>query len=250
MPPLSKMRGVYEHIKKGADYFAVFGVMDTRISKSGQGVAVICQELGIDCHYFFPLRQGGDYLPQWKTAKENGAVLHPMTAGRIGILYARARRECEEIGAYLLPLGLPLRETVSETAKVTATLSPELLSGTIVVSTGTGTILSGIICGLADNKFRPRLTIGVSASMSVIKQKQAVLENVSSYKREHGTSMEAAQEVLKSVTLVRGKGDYYEPSAKLPPFPAHPQYEGKAWEYVVDKLEILPKPILFWNVGQ
>ena len=50
-----------------------------------------------------------------------GATLVPMAAGRIGIVYARAKRQ--EPGV-MLPLGFPLYETVVETASVMEQVNP------------------------------------------------------------------------------------------------------------------------------
>ena len=33
------------------------------------------------------------------------------------------------------------------------------------------------------------------------------------------------------------------------PFPAHPNYDLKAWKHLVDNLELYKDPLLFWNVG-
>jgi hypothetical protein len=33
------------------------------------------------------------------------------------------------------------------------------------------------------------------------------------------------------------------------PFPAHPNYDLKAWQYLRDNIRRMKPPILFWNIG-
>jgi hypothetical protein len=33
------------------------------------------------------------------------------------------------------------------------------------------------------------------------------------------------------------------------PFPTHPNYDLKAWGYLVEHIDELKEPILFWNIG-
>ena len=42
---------------------------------------------------------------------------------------------------------------------------------------------------------------------------------------------------------------YYEDTPIKIPFPAHTNYEGKAYEYLVNNIDKLKQPVLFWNIG-
>lgn len=250
MPPLSKMRGVLRFIEGRMAQVKTFGILDTRISKSGQGVAVICGRLGLGCRYYFPLLVSQkEFSAQWYVAGEQpGTELVPMHGGRTAVLRAQATRDCQMRGILMLPQGLPLFESVLATAEVLATVPSNLLRGTICLSTGTGTILSGLILGLAQRACSPCL-LGVSASMSTDKQRALIQGHLSRAKVERLAAPEEVDRALSRLTLLKGLGDYYTPGRFAPPWPAHPFYEFKALDTIVPLLPTLPRPILFWNIG-
>jgi threonine dehydratase len=253
MPPLAKMRGVFGYLARLADRVSAFGILDTRISKSGQGVAVLCQRLGLRCRYYFPQRRadGDRLLPHQLTARDAaGAELVPLPAGRLRMLHARAKQDCARHGGLMLPAGLPFYETVEATARVVEGMEAGHLAGTIVLSTGTGTILAGVLCGLLRRGVTPARLVGVSASMDPGKQRRTILKHVGRFAGTHGIPESEAREAWRGVQLVRGEGSYYTHPDTPTPWPSHPYYEWKAWAWAQDRLEALPPPVLFWNIGQ
>jgi len=141
-----------------------------------------------------------------------------------------------------------LFESVLATAEVLARVPSDLLKGTICLSTGTGTILSGLILGLAQRRAHPYL-LGVSASMSTDKQRALIQGHLARAKVERLAAPEEVGRVLSRLTLLKGLGDYYTPGRFVPPWPAHPFYESKALDTIVPLLPTFPQPILFWNIG-
>ena len=256
LPPLAKLRGIQAYMQRVKQEGATaVGVLDTRVSKSGLGVACIASDLGLTCHYYFPVRKDEtDWLtPTRAEASRQGAVLVPMQAGRIGIVYARAKKR--EAGT-MLPLGFPLYETVLETANVMAQVDPAYYQGgTIVVSVGQGAIVAGLMVGLArvsrGRDTGPAMLRGITASMDPGRAWRRITKHLARASlQEPGPYVKAGLWWAAAYTKLIKEGEvYYEPAEEQPPFPAHPYYEGKAWAWLKRNIGELPLPILFWNVG-
>ncbi len=245
MPPLSKMRGIQRYLERlKREGASAVGVMDTKVSKSGLGVAVISEALGLQCTYYFPAPQGDDWRTEWRcTAEQHGARLVPLPGGRIAIAYARAKAQDD---GTMLPLGFPLYETVLATAEQV----PQEAFGSIVVPCGTGTISSGVILGIAQAGPPPKRIVSVTASMDPAKAKRCARKHLGRALLEKRVDREALGSVLDRWQVVKEGTDYYAPedTGRIP-FPAHPYYEAKAWAWLTRNIGALPAPILFWNVG-
>ncbi len=239
-PPLSKLRGTSVLLKrmKGAGVKMV-GVFDTRVSKSGQGVAYLCRELKLECMAGFPLLKGSNISKSHEIALELGARLFPMKAGRTAVLYYQFAKRVKENKGLMLPLGLVCKDTVLAVARVKDETLRQLEKDgvkikTIVVCTGTGTIATGLALG-ADAK-----VIGVSCGMSIERQWQRM-------------RMLAFPEALNSdfLSLVPSKYDYYTAlDTSSCPFPTSPWYDMKTWEWLTENTEKLEHPVLYWHIGQ
>lgn len=230
VPALAKLRGarvVLQRMKsEGIKKIACF---DTRISKSGQGIAYLCKELELECVVGFPQLKALKELPeQQKRAKESGALIWGVEPGRTAVCYSAFKREALLRGYTVLPLGITFKETAYEIAKIVEKETGKFNS--IVVSTGTGTIATGIAIGF---KYYVH---GVSCGMSIDRQ----------YKRSYnivGTKLENL--ILHSTNY-----DYYDMEYTTDiPFPASPYYDAKAWRWMLENFEELKQPVLFWNIG-
>ena len=256
MPPLSKLRGIYEHLKKYKKG-TIIGVCDTRVSKSGAGVACICKELDLKCYHYFPLKKDEETLNEnRRMSKESGAVLKPLQASALRFVYMRAKKDVESKGGVMLPHGLPFYETVKETVRVLENIDKKYLTGTIILTTGTGTIMSGIICGLLKRDILPRRIIGISAGMSIKKQRILIDRHTDRFYVENHSLFfmnlmrnSSRGELLKKLELYHSERDYYDGIDFEIPFPAHPNYEGKTWEWLLENINEIEEPILFWNIG-
>lgn len=240
LPRLAKLRGADRLLRslkeKGIENIGVF---DTRVSKAGWGVAALCNKLGLNCYCYFPLLKGNLIEKQQGMANAWGAKLKKLKGGRTAILYYRAKKDIEKLpNSYMLPLGLVCVETVQAVAEVAKEL-PKY--GTIVVCTGTGTILAGIVAGLHEGNL-PKRVIGVSCGMSVKKQLKRILGLL---EQVGYTKIPESFEIK----LEMSDRDYYEPDNIETPFPSHPYYDKKAWRWLLAHEQSLEKPILFWNIG-
>jgi len=156
----------------------------------------------------------------------------------------------------MLPHGLPFYETVRETAKVLRDVDKKYLTGTIIMTMGTGTIMSGIICGLLERDIIPKRIVGISAGMSLKKQKSLINKHTERFHTENQHLFfmnlmrnSSRNELLKKLELYHSKRDYYDGIDFEIPFPAHPNYEGKSWEWLLENINDVEEPILFWNIG-
>lgn len=257
MPPLSKLRGIYKHLMQYPDG-SLIGVCDTRVSKSGAGVAAICKELNIECFHFFPLKKGETLLNENRSlSQDNGATLFPLQAGAIRFVWQKAKKIVEQRGGTMLPHGLPFFETVQETAQVVMEeMDPKLLTGSIIMATGTATIFAGVVCGLLGAGILPKRLIGISSGMSKVKQNGNINRHVVQYWKTQFANKPSEWELSKNWHMLQQRIELKDPimeynaeSQVVSPFPTHPNYDRKAWEWLIGAVEFLPEPILFWNIG-
>lgn len=232
-PPLGKLRGLRhilrEHFDSGV---RLVGCWDTRVSRLGEGLAVACREYpGLRSIVSYPTRAGVP-IPEWvRRAECVGAIALPVRGNHVSICYAQARRQVEAMGGTMLPFGLECREAVLSVAREAARLPAELASGTVVLSCGSGVTLAGLLLGLPA---RPLRVIGVSAGRSPARIHACV---------ERYVPLPGFVEILAAVV------PYDHESTTYCPFPAHPNYDLKAWQHLCDHIGTMAGPILFWNIG-
>ena len=239
-PPLAKLRGSYSLLKRIKSQHGIkkVAVFDTRISKAGQGIAFISRELGMECMVGFPQLKGGEPSESQKMAGTLGARLYPMKAGRTAAVYGTFAREAYNMGYTVMPLGLVCRDTIVEVAQEAARTLKELDKegvqiGTIVVSTGTGTICAGVHLG-ADAK-----VVGVSCGMDIGRQA----------KRMRFVALPDSLD-WNWLELIKPGWDYYdELDTSSCPFRTNPWYDMKAWAWLKENMDKLSGNIMFWNIG-
>ena len=234
-PPFSKIRGLMKHLEQLKEE-GVEGVayVETSISMAGWGVAWACFQLGLKCLIFNPVYKVPIPLllfhrSQWKQWK---AEIRDVPAGRAKVNYYIARRQLPA-GYRLLPLGLPLDETIAETYAVAKKCLEPYRS--IVVCVGSGTIAAGLF-----QATQPGQTLYGVLSRS---------GNVA-VKRKHITYGSLFSHITRGdLQLIDMGWEYSAHCGTLVPFPCHPYYDAKAWEWLRDNKERIQQPILFWNIG-
>ena len=234
VPALAKLRGARVVLQKmKIDGITRVACFDTRISKSGQGIAFLCQELGLQCLVGYPrLKKQFTLNEPQRMAKSLGAEVMAIQAGRTAPCYAAFRREASLRGYEVLPLGITFTETAKEVSKIAE--QDTIGFATVVVSTGTGTIATGIALGTDAD------VIGVSCGMNTARQMKRVRELC------FGTDIFYPQ----NLTLIQTSYDYYDTEdTESCPFPTSPYYDMKAWIWMLKHFEELKQPVLFWNVG-
>jgi hypothetical protein len=262
-PQFSKIRGLVPHLKSRPEQ--VIGILDTFHSKAGWAVAHVCKELGKQAVVFYPkykyewhLETSGepqdgspdDLRIQQAMAKTLGAELVPLQATAGYILEIRAKKLLQEMypGAYMLPVGLKMPESVDENVleaeRTCKTFPLEFKIGTLVISVSSGTVASGVIRGLDQMWYKPRVTIAHLGYSRPIEGKKGLRANMA-----HKANMSMDH------VIYHDEGYAYRDVAVASmyditiPFPANPYYDAKAFRYVERNIVDLPKPVLFWNVG-
>jgi hypothetical protein len=234
-PPLAKLRGLRRLVDQlSANGSGVFGCWDTHFSKLGQGLAALCAtQSGLKALVSYPVSGNRGIPHSIAEAERLGAMLLPLPANRVAICYAMARKRVEALGGYMLPFGLECAEAVEAIAAVAATVDRQIYAnGAIVLSCGSGVTMAGLINGL---RAQPQKLIGVSSGRS--------LAAIISCLRRHCAKLPACLELHPATSP-------YAHEVDLPcPFPAHRNYDLKAWQFLEENLFSLPNPVLFWNIG-
>jgi len=249
-PPFSKCRGIIEHLRRlkreGIEYV---GYTETSISMAGWGVAWACKELGLKAVLFDPqYKQTPEVLKyhrqQWK---QFDPIIVPIQAGMASVnvhIAANILRRTYK-NSIMLPLGLPFEETMEatrvETIETMQALSSENIKS-VVVSVGSGTIYAGIFRGLHDLGV-PVTLYGILTRSSNLKRKRMSIQNKAGI-FEFGLSDSPVK-----MKLIDKGWEYTQRSYQECPFPCHPYYDLKAWEWLV-KIQYIPERILFWNIGK
>lgn len=244
MPPLAKLRGIRlvldKLYKQGC---RTVGVLDTRVSKSGWGVAAVRKFEHPDMELLlgFPVTRANDSTPeQHKKALELGAKLMPQQGTRQNIMYYKFKRIVEEQGGVMLPHGLPFTETALSVAEQAAMVPKELLQGTIVLIVGTGTMLAGILIGLIDEK--DINIVGISAG-------KAPSGQLNTIERILNETIPFNSKATGKVKLLNPIMEYSIADDYPCPFPSHPNYDRKAFHWMCEHINELKPPVLFWNIG-
>lgn len=241
-PRFSKMRGVAEHIIKRHE--RCFGALDTFHSKAGWGTAFLCQHLQRKAVVFYPIYKDDVGLRyQQKKARECGAELIGLTAGRSAVLYHAAKKILAEKypDAYMLPNALKLQESVDETAdELCRTTPPEYLhNANWIVSVSSGTIAAGVMKGL--ELLNAKVTVWLHMGYS--RPAESLRKYVNSKAGPNGLNIRVVDEHYEYKDMARCDV----------PFPCNPYYDLKAWKWLRHQIETGRKDfepqIIFWNIG-
>jgi len=234
-PPFSKIRGLVKHLEQ-LKREGVVGVayVETSVSMAGWGVAWACAQLGLRCLIFNPIYKHPPALLEYHREQwlRWGAELRDLPAGRAKVNYYIARNQLPH-GFHLLPLGLPLPETISETRRIAA----ECIHAypTVVVCVGSGTIAAGLFQASRVGQ----ALYGIMSRTGNVARKTAHIKSAAPYHRfENG-----------HIQVLDPGWEYANPCNVPVPFPCHPYYDAKAWQWLMEHASALPHPILFWNIG-
>lgn len=233
-PPLGKLRGMRVVLRKLNERgVRVVGCWDTRISRLGEGLAAACKEFpGMRAIVSYPTRVGFPVPRAVSNAADLGAEILPLRGNHVSICFAQARKRVEAVGGVMLPFGLECPEAVAAVAQEASLVPLRLCRGTIILCCGSGVTLAGILLGMRGS---PHLIVGVSSGRSLAKIRRCV------NKYSPGAS--------RRVRFVEALMPYEDVSTVPCPFPAHPNYDLKAWQYLRKGIRRFKRPILFWNIG-
>jgi 1-aminocyclopropane-1-carboxylate deaminase/D-cysteine desulfhydrase-like pyridoxal-dependent ACC family enzyme len=235
-PPLGKLRGLRRILRRAYDGGGrLVGCWDTQVSTLGLGVAAECRNYdGLRCVVAFSAKRDERLPPQFAAAHALGAELLRLTPNHVDICFAQTRKQVTGRNGIMLPFGLECQDSVDAVADEARRIPVHCSDGgTIVVCCGSGVTVSGLIRGL---RGRPRRIIGVSSGRSI----QRIARCVKRY----------VEDIPSSLELVPASMPYASAPETTCPFPAHPNYDLKAWQHLKERIATFSSgPILFWNIG-
>lgn len=266
-PNFSKTRGVYAHVKNRDE--KIIGVLDTSHSQGGWAVARACEQLGKVCYDFFPVTKAqresqgeGEPFPYrapQRGAREHGAILYPLQAGRSAVLYHQARAYMSNLyGGYMMPNALKLPEMISETvAEVLRTPLPPV--GLVVISASSGTIAAGVISGLCQKGYTGGIVVhqGYSRSAAAIRgymsKMVAEYSNREFFAGRHPAAGEPGHIFWREDFDLVDENYAYADTAMpgvAAPFPCNEHYDLKALRWWRDSPhQYRGTETLLWNIG-
>ena len=251
-PPFSKVRGLYAHMEKlKSQGVRTVGYAESAISMAGWGVAWVAKQLGMKAIIFDPQYKNTTpellitHRQKWD---ELGAERIPVPAGRTKVNYYIGTRILQERvpkNSIMLPIGLRLRETVTETAaewERTCEHMGGYCPRTVVVCVGSGTIAAGLLIGSFD------ASISICGIMAYGKFPEAKKDQIYLKAGLHFGGLSVLRQ--KNDIEVHGSEFSYTEASYAPcPFPTNDFYDLKAWEWLTRHVSKLKHPILFWNIG-
>lgn len=242
-PPFSKMRGLYEHLKKKKEQgYDTITYVETSVSMAGWGIAWACKDLGLRCVILDPQEKEPPviHLYHRKMWKELGAEIVQIPAGRAVVGYRVAKKAlANRRKTYIAPLGLPFAESILATEQeFRYTVENQIAPKTVVVCVGSGTICAGIVRAAVDYGSMEIVGVMSRTGNPAIKKKVVIEKAGIPY---HFSNI--------SLRIEDPGWEYTEPCRVKTPFPSHPYYDKKAWDFLVKRVYSLKEPILFWNIG-
>lgn len=249
-PTFSKIRGIIEHLKllksKGIN---IVGYTETSISMAGWGVAWACKMLDMKAVIFNPVyKEPHDVLEYHKIQWiKHEAEIIDIKAGMAKVnFYISKKLLYDKYGesAVLLPLGLPFEETIKATSdELKNTLKTHPKIDNIIVNIGSGTIAAGIWRGLSEIDYICNLWGVLGRSSNLVKKRQVISRKAKII--EDGLFANTKANLL----LIDPRWEYTQKSEVESPFPSHPYYDLKAWQWLIENINDIKGTILFWNIG-
>lgn len=241
-PPFGKVRGLYPVLSKlKNEGIKIVSYMDTSISMAGWGVSYFCKELELKSVIFYPkykeFRHNQEkYIEKWS---EFGAEIIPLDKPNMqSINYYRAKKILTEKypNSIILPQGLPFNETIDNVSdEIKKDFESYNNIKSVVVSVGSGIMCVGILRGLSSLGLLPDVYGVFVAPKKVDTYTKKIFKHIpSGYSKLHFSET---------------KYEYTDKEEMEIPFPCNPYYDAKAYKWMIDNIDSLKKPILFWNIG-
>jgi hypothetical protein len=247
-PNFSKARGVWGHVSRRNE--ELIGVLDTTHSQGGWAVARACAILGRQCVVYWPKRVSEPETlvrPQQQAARDLGAELKWLPAGRSAVLYHTAKRDVVASEGYMMPNALKLPESVEETALEVGRTS---LHGSrnYVVSASSATLAAGVVLGLhlIGGGATVFVHMGYSRPVASVLRYMQEMTGLVRQDHDHGTRFGSVD------VQVVDEGYEYKDAARPGPDPGWPCnefYDLKAFRWWMREGRAAWGQAMMWNIG-
>lgn len=174
-------------------------------------LAGACRAAGKKATIFVAARS--DRHPRTQLAADLGANIVEVKAGRLNVIQSRARKHCEETGAYLVPFGMDDEIFVDAMAQEIAALPGEAPTEVWCVA-GSGTLTRAL---------------------------QRAFPDAAHHAVQIGRDPDVGE-----AKLWKAPEAFEDDATDPPPFPSCSNYDAKAWRFI---REHAAPGALFWNLG-
>jgi 1-aminocyclopropane-1-carboxylate deaminase/D-cysteine desulfhydrase-like pyridoxal-dependent ACC family enzyme len=244
-PNNSKVRGLLYKLQELHERgVKTIASQDTSISRIGWGVSWLAKKFDMTHYNFYPAKKGLNFYQ--RMSKYWGGKLVPLpgtfsNAFRVAAMKWMARHN---VKAEFLPIGLSMPEAVQANADLVSILPSDLFEGSLIISVSSGTICAGLFYGTILNNYKTDI-YGVMSS-SFKNRRQKIIYLVRRTALGLGRPIKVYDSRLKLIDLGY---KYKQREFLIPPFPCDLFLDRKAWKFLVDNIDKLKEPIVFWNVG-
>jgi hypothetical protein len=248
LPPNAKMSALFELIKhasaKGYDKAVMFAKKQQGTSYA-VGFPVICELFGIAPIITYP-STSFTKLPKWTREIEQEVGFTILRPNMVTINVNQSKRIAEKLGAYFVPFGFDDALSVETHAKKFSL--PDYQIGTLVLATMTGMILAGTLKQIDNRKYNVKKVIAVSGGRPV----ESVYRSMSKYivdlyETQRLDNLEIFNPYKRDFPAIAYMEEYFPNDC---PLPLHPDYEAKAWLWMLQNINTLEEPIYFINAGR
>lgn len=246
LPPNAKMAALYALVerasKQGYKEAVLFAKKQHGISYS-IGFPVFCKEFGLKSIVVMPSdNTTGTGFPEWsESLVELGAYRIGIKPNMVTINVNQAKKFAEERKAYFVPFGFD--DALSVEVHANHFSLPQNV-GCLVLSTMTGMILAGTLKQIKDRGYNVKTVNAVSGGRpvgSILKSVYKYLDPSISYC--HNLNIHNPYDRnFDAITALKNLDQI--------PFDLHPDYEAKAWLWLVTNIDKLREPICFINIGR
>lgn len=238
LPPWGKIGAVYELVKKYVDVSKPLTHLSVDGSWTAWVLGAICEELGIEFHASYPdsKKISQEYLGMIKEMFPQ-THLNPIRPNMMQIMYNSLRGQAKEKGWQMLPYAFDhefYRDYLKER------IQPYKHFKNLVVSSGSGVTLSGLMKGYYDDELQ---------QFFVKTDKKVWTTCVSS---EGSIKKMLRKSGVGNVPIVVRKSEYdfdNRLDGYSAPFPCNQFWDIKQWHWLENNIDELEGDILFWNIG-
>jgi hypothetical protein len=238
LPPWGKIGALYELVKKYVDPSKPLTHLSVDGSWTGWTLAAICEDLGIEFHVSYPdsKKISREYLGMIKEMYPN-VHMNPIRPNMMQIMYNALKRDAGENGWQMLPYAFDheFYRTYLENR-----IQPYKHFKNLVVSSGSGVTLSGLMRGYYDEELKDFFIQTDKKVWTTCVSTRGSIKKMLS-KSGVGT---VPIDIRKSEYDFDDRLDDYKA-----PFPCNQFWDIKQWHWLEKNIDKIEGDILFWNVG-